>query len=120
MAYMATDTNFFPAALASDGLMDLVMLDGKLPAMHQIKLLLAVEKGAHFDQPVVEYTKVRAYRVLPRQTEGYLSIDGERLPFGAFQAEVHRGLATVISKKGDAKGGYESPGPSGWERTVRG
>jgi sphingosine kinase len=34
------------------------------------------------------------------QEDGNLSIDGERFPFKEYYAEVHRGLATVLSMNG--------------------
>ncbi|KAK6369559.1 sphinganine kinase lcb4 [Exophiala oligosperma] len=43
---------------------------------------------------------------------GYFSVDGEKLPFQPFQVEVHKGLATVLSKN---VGMYECMGPRGWE-----
>ena len=46
------------------------------------------------------YLKTSAYRVRPLQEDGNLAIDGERFPFGEYYAEVHRGLATVLSMSG--------------------
>ena len=43
---------------------------------------------------------------------GYISIDGEKIPFEPFQVEVHKGLGTTLSRSGFV---YESSGPSGWE-----
>ena len=43
---------------------------------------------------------------------GYISIDGEKMPFEPFQVEVHKGLGTTLSRRGFV---YESPGPAGWE-----
>jgi sphingosine kinase len=34
------------------------------------------------------------------QEDGNLAIDGERFPFKEYYAEVHRGLATVLSTSG--------------------
>ncbi|KAL9109366.1 MAG: hypothetical protein Q9227_005996 [Pyrenula ochraceoflavens] len=108
MAYMAKDANFFPAALPHDGLMDLVTIDGDVPIMTSIKLLMSVEKGKFFDMPEVRIRKVSGYRIIPKnQTDGYISIDGERVPFEPFQCEAHRGLGTTLSKNGylyEAKG----------------
>ncbi|RCI14501.1 hypothetical protein L249_5924 [Ophiocordyceps polyrhachis-furcata BCC 54312] len=101
MAYMAPDVNFFPAALASDGCMDLVLINGDLWPVAALKTLMSVESGDFFDSPHVSYKKISAYRVIPRdQDDGYISIDGERAPFAPFQAEVHPGLGRVISKRG--------------------
>ncbi|SPO04091.1 related to sphingolipid long chain base kinase [Cephalotrichum gorgonifer] len=112
MAYMAPDANFFPATLPSDGLIDLVTIDGDISPMSAVSLLLSVESGGFFDNPLVSYRKVSAFRITPRdQDSGYISIDGERVPFEPLQAEVHRGLGRVISKRSL----FEAPGPRGWE-----
>jgi len=106
---MATDVNYFAAALPSDGFMDLVTINGTISRVAAIKLLPAVDDGSFFGLPHVSYRKVEAYRIIPKdQADGYISIDGERVPFEPFQAEIHRGLGTILSKTGHL---YEAPGP---------
>ena len=101
MAFMAPDANFFPAALPNDGCLDLLTIDGDIGRTAAIQSLLAVEKGTFFDMPHVKYRKISGYRIIPKgQKDGYISIDGERIPFAPFQAEVHRGLGTVLSRSG--------------------
>ena len=108
MALMAPGANFFPATLPSDGHLDLVTVGGDISRHSAIKCFLAVEKGGFFDFPQVNYRKVSGYRIIPREQKGgYISIDGERVPFEGFQAEVHRGLGTVLSKTGHL---YEAEG----------
>ncbi|OCK78930.1 sphingoid long chain base kinase-like protein [Lepidopterella palustris CBS 459.81] len=108
MSYMSPDANFFPASLPLDGCLDLIRIDGSIPRMTAIQSLLAIEKGTFFDMPHVDYTKISAYRIIPKnQAHGYISIDGERVPFEPFQAEVHRGLGTVLSRSGHL---YEAKG----------
>ena len=108
MALMAPDANFFPATLPSDGHLDLITVGGDISRHSAIKCFLAVEKGGFFDFPQVSYRKVSGYRIIPRgQKGGYISIDGERVPFEGFQAEVHKGLGTVLSKTGHL---YEADG----------
>lgn len=128
---MSADANFFPAAKPNDGMFDLICVDSTLSRFKLTKTLLAVETGSHFDMPQVicpyhslvevaikyssvvlkvDYKKIIAYRLIPHKREGvaeeYISIDGERIPFGPLQAEVHRGLATVLAN-GDR---YEARG----------
>ncbi|PGH11092.1 hypothetical protein AJ80_07280 [Polytolypa hystricis UAMH7299] len=101
MAFMAEDANFFPAALPNDGLLDLITIRGDIPRATAIQMLLAVDNGTLFDMPDVIYRKISGYRIIPKGREdGYISIDGEKAPFEPFQAEVHKGLGTVISKSG--------------------
>ncbi|KAI1260510.1 sphingoid long chain base kinase-like protein [Xylariaceae sp. FL1019] len=112
MAWMAPNANFFPAALANDGLMDVVTNNGDIPRMEYINLMTDIEKGRFYDNTRVTYRKIVAYRFTPRnQEDGYISIDGERIPFEPFQVEVHPGLATMISKSGK----FDAFGPTGWE-----
>ncbi|KAF4453937.1 sphingosine kinase [Fusarium austroafricanum] len=114
MAYMSPDAPFFAASLISDGLMDLVTIDGDLPFFTAIKVLLDVEAERLFDNPHVTYKKISAYRIIPRdQEDGYISIDGEKCPFGPFQAEIHQALGRVISKSGK----YEAAGPKNWDKS---
>ncbi|KAK9444312.1 sphingosine kinase [Metarhizium brunneum] len=115
MAYMAPDANFFSAAMASDGCMDLVTVNGDLSPITATKLLYSVESGKFFDNPHVQYKKISAYRIVPRnQKDGYISIDGERIPFEPFQAEIHQGLGRVISKRG----AFEAAGPANWDKVT--
>ncbi len=115
MAYMAADANFFPAALINDGLMDLVTIDGDISPAKSLQILLSVEGGHFFDNPLVKYRKISGYRIIPKnQKDGYISIDGERIPFEPFQAEIHPGLGLVLAKRG----GYEAPGPKNWDKVT--
>jgi hypothetical protein len=57
------------------------------------------------------YIKTSAYRVRPLQEDGNLAIDGERFPFGEYYAEVHRGLATVLSMSGRYAVDFDMPPP---------
>lgn len=105
MALMAPGMNFFPATLPSDGCADLITIDGDISRLPAIKAMLAVENGTFFDMPYVNYRKVSGYRIKPLKLEGregYIAIDGERYPYAEFQAEVHQGLGTTLSKSGRA------------------
>ena len=96
---MAADAKFFPAAFHNDGLMDLVLIDGNIGCRSLLKLFGAMNDDTFFDLPAVEYRKIIAYRWSPRnQKAGYISVDGESVPFEPYQAEIHQGLGTVIMK----------------------
>lgn len=108
MAIMSKDTNFFPASLPNDGLMDIVTIDGTVSRATSLKMMTEIETGGFFDMPDVKIRKAIAYRLVPHQKEGYISIDGERVPFEAFQCEIHQGLGTVLAKSTHV---YEADGP---------
>ncbi|KAI9751800.1 MAG: hypothetical protein M4579_005886 [Chaenotheca gracillima] len=101
MAFMAADANFFPASLPNDGCLDLVCIAGDISRITALQSLMAIEQRTFFDMAHVSYRKVLGYRIIPKaRREGVISIDGERVPYEPFQAEVHRGLGTVLSKTG--------------------
>ncbi|KAJ6145452.1 hypothetical protein N7470_009347 [Penicillium chermesinum] len=108
MAIMTKDTNFFPASLPNDGLMDIVTIDGNIGRATSLKMMNEVSTGGFFGLPDVYIRKATAFRLVPHEKEGYISIDGESVPFEAFQCEIHQGLGTVLTKSGVI---YEAEGP---------
>jgi sphingosine kinase len=117
MPMVAAKSRMFPAALPHDGCADLVTIDGDIARMDSFKLLMAVEHGTILRFPFVKYRKIRGYRIAPKnQQTGYIDIDGESMPFAPYQAEVHHGLGTVLTRDGhlyDSVGvGMESAGSS--------
>lgn len=91
----------------------MAMVDNDTPLMTMVGLeqMIAAE-GSYFSSPYVTYRKVLALRITPKdQKDGYVTIDGEAIPFGPIQVEVHPGLGKVYSKSG----GYEIYGPAGWK-----
>lgn len=119
MPLVAPGMNIFPASLPSDGFADLVTIDGNIPRSAAIRSMLAAENNTFFDMEHVKYRKISAYRLIPKLNKdggdnsrgvvisGSVSIDGERIPCEAWQAEVHKGLGTVLSKR---RGVYEGKG----------
>ncbi|KAI1836272.1 hypothetical protein DTO006G1_2481 [Penicillium roqueforti] len=108
MAIMSKDTNMFPATLPDDGLIDVITIDGTVSIGTSISMMNEIPSGRFFDMPDLNIRKASAFRLTPHKKEGYISIDGERVPFEAFQAEVHQGLGTILTKSGHL---YEAAGP---------
>ncbi|KAF2722695.1 sphingosine kinase [Polychaeton citri CBS 116435] len=132
MCWMSPDVCFFSAALPADGKMDMVTIDGNTPRLESLAMMTAVEKGTIMDFDCVNYRKVSGYRINPlpaseaskkewrkkiverlggagnEKVDGYISIDGERVPYEAYQAEIVPGLATVLCKHA---GVFEFDGP---------
>ena len=88
--------------------MDIVTIDGTVSRITSLKIMNELPQGTFFDMPEVNIRKATAYRLIPRENQGYISVDGENVPFEAFQVEVHKGLGTVLSKSGHL---YEAEGP---------
>ncbi|KAI7976983.1 hypothetical protein EIK77_002493, partial [Talaromyces pinophilus] len=115
MAYMSPKVNIFPASNMTDGLIDLITVNGDLSPVTALRVMSQTDSPTFFDNPHVKYRKISAYRITPRnQDDGCISIDGERIPFGPFQAEVHQGLGRVISKSST----YQADGPANWDKAM--
>lgn len=57
-------------------------------------------EGRVYHSPLTRYYRCTAYRLTPINTEGYISVDGEKVDFSPLQVEVHQGLARVLSLNG--------------------
>ncbi|RAL08232.1 putative sphingosine kinase [Aspergillus homomorphus CBS 101889] len=98
MAIVAKDTNFFPAALPNDGLLDVMTVDDTIGFVGALEATIKLPQGKCFELGDVQMRKVTAYRLTPKEKEGCISVDGEWYPFEAFQVEVHQGLGRVLSR----------------------
>jgi len=96
---MSCDLMQFPVAVPNDGMVDIV-IQGRLTRAEMLKSFDGAEKGATYWHDKAHYFKASAYRLRPLQENGNLSIDGEGFPFEEYYAEVHRGLATMLSMSG--------------------
>ena len=121
MCWMTADAPFFATSLPSDGKMDMIDISATIPRLTGLRMLATSGDGSLINFPEVGYRKVAAYRITPHQQpiperqgarkrfgqwlgggkskEGLIAIDGEKVPFEPFQAEVIRGLGTVLSKR---------------------
>lgn len=98
-SHLAEDLLAAPGATSDDGVIHLFYVRAGISRGALLKLFLAMEKGAHVAtncQHLV-YTKVRALRLEPYSPKGIITVDGEVVEYGPLQAEVHRGLARLIT-----------------------
>ncbi|CAG8454601.1 4042_t:CDS:2 [Ambispora gerdemannii] len=99
--WMSKGALFFPCALPADGNVDMCIgWKDKLTKFQSIEVLGKIDKGTHIDTKMIDYYKVKAYRVTPKSQEGIISIDGEKVPFSPFQVEVHEKLVNFLSVDG--------------------
>ncbi|KAI3353035.1 hypothetical protein L3Q82_019607 [Scortum barcoo] len=98
-SHLAEDLLAAPDATLDDGVIHLFYVRAGISRTSLLKLFLAMEKGAHLAtncQHLV-HTKVRALRLEPHSPKGIITVDGEVVEYGPVQAEVHRGLARLIT-----------------------
>ncbi|XP_028841662.1 sphingosine kinase 1 [Denticeps clupeoides] len=98
-SHLAEDLQAAPQARAQDGAIHLYyVLEGiSRPAL--LQLLLAMERGTHMTCgcPYLVYHRVRALRLEPLSPQGVITVDGEQVEYGPVQAQVHGGLARLIT-----------------------
>ncbi|KAH8177774.1 diacylglycerol kinase catalytic domain-containing protein [Sarocladium implicatum] len=111
LSLVTEKSSFWPAALPSDGCQDMITIEGTIPIHKAAQALMDTESPNFFDNPNVTYRKVSAYRIIPHDKTGVISVDGESIPWGPFQLETHRGLGRVLMRDGR----FQHPGPKGWE-----
>lgn len=98
-SHLAEDLFAAPDSALDDGLIHLIYVRAGISRGALLRLFLAMEKGAHLTtncQHLV-HAKVRALRLEPHSPTGIITVDGEVVEYGPLQAEVHRGLARVIT-----------------------
>lgn len=98
-SHLAEDLWTAPGAMADDGVIHLFYVTAGISRPALLRLFLAMEKGAHLacGCPHLVYEKVRALRLEPISPEGMITVDGEMVEHGPVEAQIHPGLARLIS-----------------------
>ncbi|XP_062388017.1 sphingosine kinase 1-like [Sardina pilchardus] len=98
-SYLAEDLQAAPEARPQDGCIHLYYVLEGVSRAALLRLFLAMEKGTHMDcgAPQLVYRQVRALRLEPLSAQGALTVDGEQVECGPVQAQVHAGLARLMS-----------------------
>ncbi|SOV09503.1 related to LCB5 - sphingolipid long chain base kinase [Ustilago sp. UG-2017a] len=109
LPFVSRDLMQFPFALPNDGTIDVAMILHAGGRVAKVPENGYAETGQLVYQKAMSYLKVEAIRVTPKRKEGdkklknggLISIDGEKVPYAAFQVEVAQGLQySVLSLYG--------------------
>ncbi|CAL8331990.1 unnamed protein product [Lota lota] len=96
---LAEDLLAAPNATLDQGVIHLMYVKAGISRTSLLKLFLAMEKGTHLATgcPHLVYSRVQALRLEPYAPKGLITVDGEAVEYGPVQAQVHRGLARMIT-----------------------
>jgi len=96
---LAEDLLAAPGATLEQGVIHLMYIKAGISRASLLKLFLAMEKGTHLASscPHLAYRRVQALRLEPYAAKGLITVDGEAVEYGPVQAQVHRGLARMIT-----------------------
>ncbi|XP_056617846.1 sphingosine kinase 2 [Triplophysa dalaica] len=97
-SHLGADLFAAPQARFDDGLIHLTFVRAGISRATLLRLFLAMERGAHLSlsSPYVSHVSARAFRLQPLSSRGTLTVDGELVPYGPLQAQVHPSMARLI------------------------
>jgi len=88
-----------PWAKLDDGLVYLFWIRGGAPKTAVASFLLNLASGDHLKSQYVEMAAVRAFRLEPREKDGIMTVDGERIQYGPIQGQVLPSVGRVLSRQ---------------------
>uniref|UniRef100_A0A8C5BGJ6 DAGKc domain-containing protein n=1 Tax=Gadus morhua TaxID=8049 RepID=A0A8C5BGJ6_GADMO len=96
--HLGADLHAAPQARFDDGLIHLTFVRAGISRATLLRLFFAMERGTHhsLSSPYVSHVSCRAFRLQPLSTRGTLTVDGELVPYGPLQAQVHPSMARLI------------------------
>lgn len=100
MPYMAKTPCVFPAARPGSGALDLMWMPSDAGILAGFKTFAAVDDAGHYPSDMCRYSKVKAFRIVPKRKRELISVDGEPIPPGPLQVELHEGLGRILTIDG--------------------
>uniref|UniRef100_A0A3P8SB18 Sphingosine kinase 2 n=1 Tax=Amphiprion percula TaxID=161767 RepID=A0A3P8SB18_AMPPE len=96
--HLGADLHAAPQARFDDGLIHLTFVRAGISRATLLRLFFAMERGTHHSvsSPYVSHVSCRAFRLQPLSARGTLTVDGELVPYGPLQAQVHPSMARLI------------------------
>lgn len=97
-SHLGADLHAAPQARFDDGLIHLTFVRAGISRATLLRLFFAMERGTHHSvsSPYVSHVTCRAFRLQPLSARGTLTVDGELVPYGPLQAQVHPSMARLI------------------------
>uniref|UniRef100_A0A1B6DK62 sphingosine kinase n=2 Tax=Clastoptera arizonana TaxID=38151 RepID=A0A1B6DK62_9HEMI len=96
-SHIAIDCMIAPYSKLADGIIWLSVIRKGISRTHLLQYLLSLSSGSHILVPNTEHIPVSAFRLEPQCTGSVITVDGEVIEHGPFQAEVMPGLINVMS-----------------------
>ncbi len=67
--------------------------------MNLAKTFTKLSDGKHFDYDFVQWMPIRAFRIVPEDTNGNMMVDGEKVPYGPIQGETLSSIGRCMGKE---------------------
>merc|ERR1719219_3149552 len=92
-----------PEALVDDGILHLALIRNTMSRLEMIQWLLQTQ-GGHIGKTGVDIIAVRAFRIVPIEPRGYMTIDAENIDFGSSQGQILPGKGRLMVSSADNSG----------------
>lgn len=96
-----------PEATFNDGHMHIIFIKQGITKSELLKLFINTENGDYLNNDLVEYVKVKAFRLEPiglisegqvqTSNKGIMMVDGESVPTDVIQAEIMPSLGNILA-----------------------
>ncbi|KAL3664667.1 hypothetical protein V7S43_010416 [Phytophthora oleae] len=86
-----------PGAQLDDGYTYITVIDGTHPRSEVWRMLFSLETGRHLKRPAVQQIGTRALKLQPARASDRLCVDGHPMAGPSLVAQVHRGLARIVT-----------------------
>lgn len=81
------------------GSIRIMWIDGNITRRRVFNMMTSAESGKHTELDEVYRIDVKAFRLEPLSPPGIMTVDGEVVPYGTMQAQVHPQLARVMTRR---------------------
>jgi len=104
VSFLDPVTLLAPEALADDGILNLVLVRNTMSRLEMIQWFLQTNQGGHIGKTGVDIIAVRAFRIVPIEPRGYMTIDAENIDFGSSQGQILPGKGRLMVSSADNAG----------------
>ena len=88
-----------PAKRIGSGGLRVVLFRSEMSRFDLVRLLMDSESGKHLSREHVTVLEVSAFRLEVVTEPGMITVDGEAMPYGRLQVELHPRVARLMSRK---------------------
>ena len=100
VSHMAHDFYATNQAYVGCGTLYLVYPDASLTSRVDLfKMVDKMSKGSHTDMRMMHVAEVKAFRIEPADSPGMMTLDGEEVPYGPLQGQIHPQMGRVLGRR---------------------
>lgn len=85
--------------VTGSGKIGLMWISGDISRRGAYSVVAQAGTGRHVEMEEVFTIGVKAFRLEPLSPPGMMTVDGEQVKYGAIQAQIHPGLARVMTRR---------------------